>query len=65
MKQGPETRRNIQLNYVVAVRSGKTVETDPKEHSDWRWVKEGDVEMLNMTPEMKRVVYNAFQFASK
>lgn len=64
---------NYQLNYVVTVDGNGNddghdsatvwVEPNPEEHSDWKWVRETDVDDLFMTPEMREVVRNAFQFA--
>jgi 8-oxo-dGTP pyrophosphatase MutT (NUDIX family) len=56
---------NFQLNYVVTVQPGVTVKPNPDEHSDWLWVQEGQTEPLYMTPEMKRVIQNAFKFVAQ
>lgn len=56
------THFNVQLNYVVMVQGG-AVKLNPEEHSNYRWVEEGDAEGLYMTSQMREVVQNAFRFA--
>ena len=53
---------NVQLNYVVTVQPGGTVKPDLEEHSDYQWAKQGDIEALYMTSEMKIVVQDTFKF---
>ncbi|KAE8369794.1 NUDIX hydrolase domain-like protein [Aspergillus caelatus] len=57
-----KTKSNFQLNYVVTVQPGVTVQPNPDEHSDWLWVQEGQTDSLYMTVEMRKVVQNAFNF---
>lgn len=45
-----KTQSNMQLNYVVRVQPGGTVEPNPEEHSDWRWAKLEELESLYITP---------------
>ena len=55
---------NVQLNYVVTVRGDGVVRTNPKKHSDWRWVGEKEVGGFHMTSEMREVVRNAFRLVA-
>lgn len=52
-------KRAIQLNYVVDVDEGEVV-LDSKEHSEFVWAMEEDLEALRVTAEMKIVVREAF-----
>lgn len=60
-------QRNIQFNYVATVKEGHMeISLNPDEHSDWAWATKGDVEKLHMmTPGMKKVLKDAFEFARK
>ncbi|KAG8404954.1 hypothetical protein J3459_022405 [Metarhizium acridum] len=53
----------IQLNYVVSA-SDDTVELSAEEHSESRWVTEGELIGLDITCAMRVVIREAFQWAT-
>lgn len=55
---------NTQLNYVVSVRDGQEIKLNPDDHSSWLWVSQAELDHLYMTPEMRAVMKNTFEFAS-
>ncbi|KAL9056898.1 MAG: hypothetical protein Q9162_002669 [Coniocarpon cinnabarinum] len=58
-------KQNKQLNYVVEVIDDSEIKLDPQEHSEWMWALPEDLEKLDMTDDKRRVIWNAFSFASE
>lgn len=53
--------RNVQLNFVCEVERS-AVRVDPREHSVGVWADKGEVEKLDMSTGMRRVVEEAFEW---
>lgn len=56
-------QHNIQYNYAATVKEPAVVIVNPDEHSEWTWAAEADVDGLEMTSGMKKVLKDAFEFA--
>lgn len=58
-------RSNVQLNYVVRVKEPLDIQLDPNEHSAYLWVSESQIDTLNVTARMAKVLRDAFACAKK
>lgn len=56
-------RMNVQYNYVVTVTEPMEIRLNPEEHSEYRWIKEVNVDDLLMTPAMNKVLHDSFKFS--
>lgn len=56
---------NVQLNYIVTAQEGRDLKLNPDEHSAWLWATQAELDGLYMTSEMRIVLKNAFEFASR
>ncbi len=56
-------RRAVQVSYIVAVDDVKFMRWNPDEHCDGRWVKESELENLEITIGMKNLAEKAFDWA--
>jgi 8-oxo-dGTP pyrophosphatase MutT (NUDIX family) len=56
-------KRAIQLNYVVACSEGE-IKLSSDEHSESVWAAEGELDNLNITDDMRKVVREAFRRSS-
>jgi 8-oxo-dGTP pyrophosphatase MutT (NUDIX family) len=58
------TKQTLQLNYLITC-SEDEVKLCAEEHSEYIWAAAGEVDGIKMTDEMRRVVCDAFDRASK
>jgi ADP-ribose pyrophosphatase YjhB (NUDIX family) len=58
-------RENVQFNYAVTVAQPMEIRLNPEEHSDWRWANQGDINSLEMTPAMNKILKDAFTYSRK
>lgn len=57
--QTPRKPKVWQINFLVEVEPGE-VTLDPDEHDDYRWIKPEDIEVLDVTANMKKCLHRAF-----
>lgn len=60
-------RKWIQFHFVVEVESTKDelVKLDPKEHEEWRWVRQGETEGYLRLEGQRRVMEEGFEWVKK
>ncbi|KAF7192063.1 8-oxo-dGDP phosphatase NUDT18 [Pseudocercospora fuligena] len=55
-------RKWVQFHFVVEVKDVSKIRLDPKEHEEWMWAREEDVQPLLRLPGQRRVMEEGFQF---
>jgi 8-oxo-dGTP pyrophosphatase MutT (NUDIX family) len=56
--------KTLQLNFAVSIEEGMPITLSPDEHQNYAWVMSpDDLELYEMTPDMKEVVCNALAWA--
>lgn len=58
-------KENVQFNYAVEITQPMEIRLNPEEHSDWMWANEDDIDILEMTPAMNKVLKDAFTYSHK
>lgn len=56
-------QKNVQMNYAVTVKEPMELRLNPEEHSEWLWANEDQVDTLDMTPAMNKVVKDSFKYS--
>ena len=56
-------KKNVQMNYAVTVKAPVELRLNPEEHSEWLWANEDQVDTLDMTSGMKKVLRDSFQYS--
>jgi 8-oxo-dGTP pyrophosphatase MutT (NUDIX family) len=56
-------RVSVQYNYAVRVAEPMDVQLNPEEHTEHKWITEMDVDRLQMSSGMNKVLHDAFTFS--
>lgn len=57
--------KTLQLNFAVSIEEGMPITLSPNEHQNYTWVSSSDMELYELTAEMKEVVRNAMKWAKE
>ena len=57
------SKKNVQMNYAVTIKEPMEIRLNPEEHSEWLWANEDQLDTLDMTPGMNKVLRDSFQYS--